>query len=67
MNIFYIEVIEINQLRADSEAKENSGKTASTVVISLTRWENLMVAHLGKNLPVSYIKVFSWETQAYSY
>lgn len=58
INIFYIEVIEINQLRADSEAKEYSGKTASTVAISLTRWENLMVAHLGENLPVCYVRYF---------
>lgn len=36
----YIEIIEINQLRADSEAEENSVKTASTIAISLTRWEN---------------------------
>lgn len=31
----YIEIIEINQLRVDSEAEENSIKTASTIAIFL--------------------------------
>lgn len=35
--LFYTEVTQIDQFRADSEAKETSLKAASTVIISFTR------------------------------
>lgn len=65
--LFYTEVTQIDQFRADSEAKETSLKAASTVIISFTRWKSLMMAHLGKKLAYLLYKIFSWETHACRY